>query len=119
MRELDGAGTMAKNVLGEFEHQVLLASLRLKREAYSASIVEELERVTGREVSPAAVYIALRRLEEGGLATSEFRRGGGDEGGRERRYFRVQPRGLALMRESRRRFMALWQGYEEVMEESR
>lgn len=109
---------MAKNVLGEFEHQVLLTSLRLEGEAYSASIVAELERVTGREVSPAAVYIALRRLEEGGLVTSEFR--GGEAGeGRERRYFRVQRRGLDLMRESRRRFMALWRGYENLIEDSR
>jgi DNA-binding PadR family transcriptional regulator len=109
---------MAKNVLGEFEHQVLLAALRLEGEAYSASIVAELERVTGREVSPAAVYIALRRLEEGGLATSEFRVGD-EEGGRERRYFRVSRRGLELMRESRRRFLALWRGHESLIEESR
>jgi len=107
---------MAKNVLGEFEHQVLLASLRLEGEAYSASIVAELERVTGREVSPAAVYIALRRLEEGGFVTSEFRASEAGEGGRERRYFRVHRRGLELMRESRRRFMALWRGYENLIE---
>jgi DNA-binding PadR family transcriptional regulator len=110
---------MAKQVLGEFEHQVLLAALRLEGEAYSASIVAELERVTGREVSPAAVYIALRRLEEGGLATSEFRAGQAEEGGRERRYFRATRRGMELMRESRRRFMALWRGYEGLIEESR
>jgi len=110
---------MAKQVLGEFEHQVLLATLRLGREAYSASIVEELERLTGRDVSPAAVYIALRRLEESGLAASEFRSGAGEEGGRERRYFRVLPRGVDQLRASRRRFMALWQGYEDLLEDAR
>lgn len=111
---------MAKKVLGEFEHQVLLAALRLGREAYSASIVEELEAVTGRGVSPAAVYIALRRLEAGGLASSEFRAGAGpDEGGRERRYFRVLPRGLRLMRESRQRFLALWRDHERLLEDGR
>lgn len=110
---------MAKNVLGEFEHQVLLATLRLGRAAYSASIVGELERVTGRDVSPAAVYIALRRLEEAGLAMSDFRAGNGSDGGRERRYFRVSPRGLRMMRESRRRFLALWADHEELLEEAR
>lgn len=109
---------MPKTVLGEFEHQVLLATLRLGSGAYSASIVAELERVTGREASPAAVYIALRRLEEGGLAESEFRTGE-DDGGRERRYFRVLPRGLHLLRESRRQLQALWRDQEELLEEPR
>lgn len=109
---------MTKKVLGEFEHQVLLAALRLGREAYSASIVQELESVTGREVSPAAVYIALRRLEEAGLAASEFR-ADGQEGGRERRYFRVLPKGVRLMRESRRRFLALWTDHEALLEDGR
>jgi PadR family transcriptional regulator, regulatory protein PadR len=108
---------MGKDVLGEFEHQVLLAALRLEGGAYSASIVLELERVTGREVAPAAVYIALRRLEEGGFARSELRPP--DQGGRERRYFRITPRGLDLMRESRRRYVALWNGVEERLDGGR
>jgi DNA-binding PadR family transcriptional regulator len=107
---------MGKDVLGELEHQVLLATLRLGDDAYSTTIVLELERVTGREVAPAAVYIALRRLEAGGFAASELR-APGDEGGRERRYFRVTPAGLALMRESRRRYEALWHGLEGALEE--
>ena len=111
---------MAKSVLGEFEHQVLLSALRLGRDAYSASIVRELEAVTGRDVSPAAVYIALRRLEEAGLAASEFRAGAeGEEGGRERRYFRVLPLGLRMMRESRSRYLALWADHEELLEDAR
>jgi DNA-binding PadR family transcriptional regulator len=99
---------MSKETLGEFEHHVLLATRRLGEGAYSAAIVRELEAVTGREVAPAAVYIALRRLEDGGLALS--RMAPPPEGGRERRYFRPTPAGLELMRESRRRFRALWDG---------
>lgn len=83
---------MAKEVLGEFEHHVLLAALRLAENAYSAAIVEELEAVTGREVAPAAVYIALRRLEESGMAVSDMRSPA--EGGRSRRYFVPTPREL-------------------------
>jgi DNA-binding PadR family transcriptional regulator len=97
---------MSKETLGEFEHHVLLATHRLDGSAYSAAIVRELEAVTGREVAPAAVYIALRRLEDGGLASSEMTPP--PEGGRARRYFRPTPRGQELMRESRRRFEALW-----------
>lgn len=108
-------GAMSKEVLGEFEHQVLLAVLRCREGAYSVPIVLELERRTGREVAPAAVYIALRRLEEKDLATSELRAPA--EGGRSRRYFEVTPEGVEQLRESRRRFVSLWEGLGPVLEE--
>lgn len=110
---------MGKDTLGDFEQQVLLAVLRLGEEAYSASIVTELEDRTGREVAPAAVYIALRRLEENGVTTSEMRPPRGKDGGRERRYFRVEQKGRALLRESRRRLVRLWDGLDALLEESR
>ena len=108
---------MAKDLLGEFEHQVLLAVLRLGEGAYSASIVLELEARTGREVAPAAVYIALRRLEKNGLTRSVMRNATVEEGGRERRYFRVTPPGRALLRESKRRLVSLWEGLDGALEE--
>jgi DNA-binding PadR family transcriptional regulator len=108
---------MAKDLLGEFEHQVLLAVMRLDERAYSASIVLELEERTGREVAPAAVYIALRRLEEKGLAASDLRNAAAEEGGRERRYFSVTPEGRGLLRESRRRLVSLWDGLDAALEE--
>lgn len=105
---------MGKETLGEFEHQVLLAAIRLGDRAYSASIVRELEEVTRREVAPAAVYIALRRLEDNGLARSELRTGAEDA--RERRYFEPTRKGLALLRESRQRYVSLWDGIESALE---
>lgn len=108
---------MGKDLLGELEHQVLLAVLRLGEAAYSASIVLELEARTGREVAPAAVYIALRRLEEKGLAESVMRSAEAAEGGRMRRYFGVTAAGRALLRESRRRLVNLWDGLDAALEE--
>lgn len=106
---------MAKDLFGEFEHQVLLTVLRLGAEAYSVPIVLELEERTGREVAAAAVYIALRRLEEKDFATSEMRSPPDDEGGRTRRYFGVTEKGVHLLQESRRRFERLWDGLEAVI----
>ena len=97
-----------KDVLGEFEHHVLLTAMRLGDNAYSVSIVQEMEARIGREVSAAAVYIALRRLEENGLVRSESRTGEGDQ--RSRRFFVVTARGLAMVREARRRLLRLWEG---------
>lgn len=109
---------MGKTTLGELEHQVLLASVRLGREAYSASVVTELEAVTGRDVAPAAVYIAFRRLEEGGFAASEMRPPDGDPDGRERRYFRPTRAGVELLATTRRRYLGLWEGIESTLEEA-
>src|SRR3954471_17297930 len=103
---------MSKGSLGEFEHQVLITALRLEEEAYSAAIVLDLESRTGREVATAAVYIALRRLEQAGLVKSSMREDDGSGGRRERRYFRVTARGLDLLRTSREHLLQLWRGLE-------
>ena len=107
---------MAKDLLGELEHHVLLALLRQGSEGYSVPIVLELERCTGREVAPAAIYIALRRLESKGFLTSDLRTAPVEEGGRERRYFTVTKIGIARLKEARGGFLRLWDGLEPVLE---
>lgn len=99
-----------KTALGEFEHQVLLAVVRLAGTAYTSSIVRELEERTGREVAAAAVYVALRRLESAGLARSEVRVEEARNRVRERRYFEATADGRALLEETRRRLERLWEG---------
>jgi DNA-binding PadR family transcriptional regulator len=108
---------MTKDLLGEFEHRVLLALLRQGAEGYSVPIVAELEERTGRDVAPAAVYIALRRLEDKGIVSSELRHAPPDEGGRERRYFTVTAEGRERLREARRSYLRLWDGLEAALEE--
>lgn len=109
---------MTRRGLGEFEQQVLLTILQLGGEAYSVPVVVEMEERSGREVAQAAVYIALRRLEEKDLVTSRME--GPDETGtgRERRYFCVTPRAVALLRERRRTMARFWDGLDDVLEEA-
>lgn len=99
---------MSRTALGEFEHFVLLALVRLGRSAPTASVVLELEEATGRRVSPAAVFIALRRLEQRGYARSSKRDPRPGEGGRGRRAFQVTAPGTARLADSRRMFERLW-----------
>lgn len=101
---------MGQKPLGEFEQMVLLAILRLENEVYGVPITEEIERCTGRSVSPAAVYVTLRRLEKKGLVSSWLGDALPERGGKPRRYARVEPEGLKALRESRRMMDALWQG---------
>ena len=99
---------MTRTTLGNLEHQVLLAALRLKDQAYSVSVVLEIEARTGREVAQAAVFIALRRLEAKGFLRSRLEET--DDAGHLRRYFALTPAGLAKLREMRRALKGLWQG---------
>ena len=57
--------------LGEFEHVVLLAVLRLGDSAYAVSIRDEIERRTDRRVSRGSVYVTLDRLETKGYLKKE------------------------------------------------
>lgn len=107
-----------KSALGEFEHHVLLAALRLGDDAYTTSILTELEGRTGREVSAAAVYIALRRLERSGLVRTRLQRGTELGERRERRYVRVTATGVRMAREARRRLVRLWDGLTTVTAET-
>jgi predicted transcriptional regulator len=108
---------MARENLGDFEHQVLLTVLRMGGEAYSVPIVEELEERTGREVAQAAVFIVLRRLEKKGLLTSRFDGEAAEDTGRVRRYFKLTPIAMSKLRESRRQLARLWEGVETVLDE--
>ena len=48
--------------LGEFEHIVLLAVLRLREDAYGMRVRREIHERTGRDVAIGAVSATLERL---------------------------------------------------------
>ena len=100
------------DVLGGFEHQVLLAMVRLGSSAYSVPIVTELEERTGRSVAPAAVYVTLRRLEKRRLLTSRMAPPEQGRGGRARRVFELTEEALRLLRAARSELEGLWEGVE-------
>lgn len=108
---------MGRQTLGEFEHQILLTILRLGREGYSVSIVRELEARTGREASASAVYVALRRLERKGLLSSRLVPPGESGQPYPRRYFALTEAALEPVRESRRAYLRLWDGFEPLLDE--
>jgi DNA-binding PadR family transcriptional regulator len=98
----------SKAVLGETEHHVLLAAARLGAGAHTVAIVREIEARTGRAVAPAAVYIALRRLEGHRLVRSRLRTAPGDW--RSRRHVEVTEAGRRMLKTSRERLLKLWDG---------
>ena len=107
---------MSRTALGEFEHQVLLAMLQLGGKAYSAPIVLQIEERVGKSVAPAAVYIALRRLEERGLLLSNKQEPAANEGGRGKRMFEITPAAMEKLRASRRSLESLWEGLDPLFQ---
>ena len=108
---------MGRSALGEFEHQVLLAVTRLGKESYSVPLVSELETVTGRDVSQAAVFMALRRLERKGLLVSRIDDHAVPATGRVRRYFKLTDEGMESLRRTRRTLVRLWDGLTAELDE--
>lgn len=83
--------------LGELEVLLLSAVLRLGDEAYGAQVTREIERRTGREPSPGAVYTGLERLEAKGLLTSAMGEPTPERGGRRKRYYSLEPDGAQAL----------------------
>ena len=107
---------MARTDLGDMEHLVLLAILRLGKEAYGIPILDEVSARSGRDVSRATVYVALKRLEQKGLVTSKLGESTPERGGRAKRFFKLKPSGLKALRESREMYLNLWRDYETVLD---
>ena len=99
---------MARESLGDLEHLVLLALLRLGERSYGVPILDEITARTGRAVSRPAVYIALRRLEAKGLVTSRLGDATPERGGRAKRFFTLTAQGHRQLHTSREALLSMW-----------
>ena len=86
--------------LGEFEQVLLYALVQLDGDAYGTRIRECIEARTGRSVSPGAIYTALDRMEQRGLVSSSLGETTPMRGGKRKRYYRLEPAGADLLRQS-------------------
>ena len=105
--------------LGEFEQIVLLAVLRLGDESYGVPIRHDIETRTGRSLTVGSLYSTLERLEQKGYVTSHYGYPTPERGGRSRRYFKMRPLGLRVLRESREELAAMWEGLESQVSHGR
>jgi PadR family transcriptional regulator PadR len=101
--------------LGEFELLVLLAAMSLRDTAYPVSIANEIEARTGRKASRTSVLITLERLEDKDLVTSRYGDATPQRGGRPKRFFTPNPRGVQAVREAVARIETMTQGLASVL----
>lgn len=105
---------MADRLLTDFELMVLLAILRVRDDAYGVPITREIEETGHRPVKLAAVYLALDRLCQNGLASWQLGDPTPERGGRAKKLFSVTPAGVRAVRRAQQSFMALWKGIPEL-----
>lgn len=99
-----------RDYLGEFEHVILLALLRLEDRAYGVTVRQEIERRTDRDVSIGAVYATLDRLENKGYVSSHRGEPTPERGGRSKRFFRVTADGLNAVSRTHRALRSMTEG---------
>jgi DNA-binding PadR family transcriptional regulator len=100
--------------LGEFEHLVLLAVLRLGEQAYGVGVRREIEKRGRREVSLGAVYATLSRLEGKGYVASRPGEPTPERGGRAKRFFRLTGEGVAAVSRTHQAIQSMSEGLEAV-----
>lgn len=96
--------------LDRLELLALLALTRLGEDAYGVTVCDDISAVTSREVSMAAVYAALDRLERGGLVRAWQSEPRPERGGRARRHFALTAAGRGALRDERALMTRMWRG---------
>lgn len=102
--------------LGELEHLVLLALLRLGDDAYGVAVRREIELRAGREVSTGALYTILNRLEAKGLVSSRIGEPTAARGGRRKKHYRLKPDGERALAQAQDAIRGMTAGLEDELD---
>ena len=101
---------MTRDSIGEVEHLVLVAIVRLGENAYGVPIRAEIESRTHREIAFGALYTCLDRLSKKGYVHSRLSKPTAERGGKAKRCYRLTPTGARALRSARSRLMQMWDG---------
>jgi DNA-binding PadR family transcriptional regulator len=100
--------------LSKQEEQILLAVWRLGDKAYAIPIREYLKEVTGQQLSIGGIYIPLDRLVRKTFLEAYQSEPLPERGGMSRRYYRLTPEGIRILKEARRIHDVLWKNLPEL-----
>jgi PadR family transcriptional regulator PadR len=102
-------------IVGELEHLVLLALVRLGNGAYGAAILKELRDRTGRDLSEGTLYMTLGRLEKKKMIASYVGLPTRERGGRRRRHYLIDKVGERALGRVYRSLRAMNDGIEQTL----
>ncbi len=96
------------------EELLLVIVYKLKDNAYGVTIGLELENITGQEWTTGALYDALYRLEKHGFLESRLSDPTSVRGGRSKRFFTINQKGIDGLNSQRLVQEKLWDGISEL-----
>jgi DNA-binding PadR family transcriptional regulator len=103
-------------ILGELEHLVLLALVRLGNGAYGASLLREIRDRTRRDVPIGSIYVTLARLEGKKMVVSYVGEPSPERGGRRRKHYILNDPGQRALGRARRAINAMSEGFEQQLD---
>jgi PadR family transcriptional regulator, regulatory protein PadR len=98
------------DVLGTFEQAILLALVRLGKDAYGRAVLKETQARLQRDLAAGAVYATLDRLEQKALISSRLESGTAIRAGRPRRYYSIEGAGVRALNDAKAATDNLWHG---------
>lgn len=105
-------------MLGELEQVVILGVLRVGADAYGVPVHDEIQRLTGRDLTLGTIYKTLGRLEDKGLVTSRVGQPTAERGGRRTRVYSVSASGKRELQASMRALSRMASGLNVGLEPS-
>ncbi|MFC2157990.1 PadR family transcriptional regulator [Acidobacteriota bacterium] len=105
------------NYLSRIEEILLLAILKLGENAYGMAISEQVEKDTGVEWMPGAIYAPLNRLKKNSLVKTFKSDSAAERGGRPRIYYRLTSLGEKQLMSIQEVSRSLWKGVPDLKRE--
>ncbi len=90
------------SVLNGNDEIIMLAILALGKNAYGATMMRYLTKITGKEWSIGAIYDPLYRLEKKGYVRSLYSAPTSEKGGRRKRLYQVTEAGLEAIEKQKK-----------------
>jgi len=97
-------------ILSRTEEILLLAILRLGKDAYGVSIAKEITRSTGKAMKLGALWVLLDIAHQKGLVSKRTGEPTPQRGGRSKIFYRLTPEGYEALENARKISQALWRG---------
>ncbi|MCP4727017.1 MAG: PadR family transcriptional regulator [bacterium] len=98
-----------------FEETVMLGIYRLKGNAYSVTIHQEIMRMTGEDVIVGTLFNALKQLGKKGYLNKSKGRPLNDRGGKDIMYYNISKDGYRALEKTRDLHAKIWNEIPEVL----
>lgn len=89
---------------------LLLAILRLKDNAYGTTIIREVKKRAGKELTFGSLWVSLDSLYKKGMINKRLADDTPSRGGRKKIYYTLTISGVKALQEAREIQTSLWQG---------